>query len=920
MQGSTGARDAPRRWQRRQRLSSFSLGCVAVCLTLLAMTTHGLAAPTLPHETVMLKKQLAYALEHSGRERQAAAVYRQLLAAGAADQEAIVRFTWLLTRQHRYRDALAVLQTIPMPHADNAILRLQADVAKWAGAMPLAERLYSELLHRKPAATAVRQEYALVLRTRGRFQEAIREYDILAQETPDSIAYLLILGNLYERTGDKHRALTAYTRAAMRRHDPDLWLKIARLHHWLNQNTEAVQWYREALDRGLRAQDAAIARYELALALFDTGKPARSMEALAPLLAKREPGSDVLLLAARAAMALGRPGEAADALTRLAETRSLSAAEAAWRAGAFRQAERYEEAHRAYAQLAQTVPPQEAVPLWEVAGDVSLANGDAPGAVAAYRRAIDLMATGESAPPDILRKMARAAELAGQSELAAQSYISYAARRRDAPEAQLTAARFLALQQRFDEAYVYYHRVEELGDMHDIQLEIARILMGAERFPEAEHYSREALTHSGEQRQATLLVAQTLHSQKKYHEEKAFLGDYLQHYPDDSEALAQMAYAAQALDRNLEAYLLFGKAIAGGASERAALTYWQGVAALHRDDIGQAVKSFEAAQRLGIDPPRSDATALERWRRTAWHIGASGAFDSDSHDLTVAQGGLYSVLRPIEMLPTRVDILRSAIDQHTTHFDRTALSLTLGDVFVTPRFALFGQVSGEFYDNLRAIQAKDAQWTGRLGGRVHFLDTSFVGLEGFRETFWSKYDQHEPRRFNRIIALKALNPGFHMDGVQVKFNKVFYPGQHAWYGEAGGAHYEDDNIQLFGYTHYQIPLVNAPQQGSWLAVKPNVYAEFFKDSKEAYFSPSSHVTIGLMGHGRQHWKQYDLELEVNPQLQITEQKVGFGMHALLDFNIYLTERLRARVGAFSFYASNEAYVLWRVTGHVEFLF
>jgi thioredoxin-like negative regulator of GroEL len=114
----------------RQCWSSFPLECVAVCLASLAMTTHGLAAPTLSPETVVLKKQLAYALEHSGKERQAAAVYRQLLAAGAADQEAIVRFTWLLTRQHRYRNALAVLQTMPMPHADNAILRLQADVAK----------------------------------------------------------------------------------------------------------------------------------------------------------------------------------------------------------------------------------------------------------------------------------------------------------------------------------------------------------------------------------------------------------------------------------------------------------------------------------------------------------------------------------------------------------------------------------------------------------------------------------------------------------------------------------------------------------------------------------------------------------------------------------------------------------------------
>src|SRR5215475_11507422 len=556
----------------RQRLSGFPLGCVAVCLVLLALTSHGLAAPPLSPETVLLKKQLAYALEHSGKEREAAAVYRQLLAEGAADQEAIVRFTWLLARQHRYRDALTVLQTIPMPHADNTILRLQADVAKWAGALPLAERLYSALLHRRPTDTAVRQEYALVLRTRGRFKEAIREYDILVQETPDNIAYLLILGGLYERTGDRHRALTAYTSVALRRHDPNLGLKIARLYHWLRQNTEAVQWYRWALDRGLPHQEADRARYELALALFDTGEPAMSMEALVPLLAKRVLGSDVLLLAARAAMALGRPGEAADVLTRLAETRSLTAEEAAWRAGALRQAERYEEARRTYAQLAQTAPLQEAVSLWEAAGDVSLANGAAPGAVAAYRRAIDLMAPGESAPPDILRKMARAAELAGQSELAAQSYISYAARRRDAPEAQLTAARFLAIQRRFDEASLHYQRVEELGGMPGIQLEMARSLMGAERFTEAERYSREALTHPGEQRQATLLVAQTLHSQKKYSEEKAFLDNYLRYSPDDSEAQAQRAYTAQELNRNLEAYLLFDKAIAGGAAEPATLT------------------------------------------------------------------------------------------------------------------------------------------------------------------------------------------------------------------------------------------------------------------------------------------------------------------------------------------------------------
>src|SRR5262249_60766161 len=105
-------------------------------------------------------------------------VCRRRRGKGAADRGLLVLFRGLLPRQHRYRDALAVLQTIPMPHADNAILRLQADVAKWAGAMPLAERLYSELLHRRPADTAGRQEDALGLRAPGRVHEGVPEDDV----------------------------------------------------------------------------------------------------------------------------------------------------------------------------------------------------------------------------------------------------------------------------------------------------------------------------------------------------------------------------------------------------------------------------------------------------------------------------------------------------------------------------------------------------------------------------------------------------------------------------------------------------------------------------------------------------------------------------------------------------------------------
>ena len=60
-------------------------------------------------------------------------------------------------------------------------------------------------------------------------------------------------------------------------------------------------------------------------------------------------------------------------------------------------------------------------------------------------------------------------------------------------------------------------------------------------------------------------------------------------------------------------------------------------------------------------------------------------------------------------------------------------------------------------------------------------------------------------------------------------------------------------------------------------------------ARRPYFSPSSNVTLGLMGHGRQNWKQYSLELEANPQLQITDKKVGFACtHSLISIYISLS--------------------------------
>ena len=104
---------------------------------------------------------------------------------------------------------------------------------------------------------------------------------------------------------------------------------------------------------------------------------------------------------------------------------------------------------------------------------------------------------------------------------------------------------------------------------------------------------------------------------------------------------------------------------------------------------------------------------------------------------------------------------------------------------------------------------------------------------------------------------------------------------------------------------------------AWVALRPNLFVEAFRRTDEpAYFSPSSHATLGTMLHGvltRDRWR---LEGEIDPQALETEGRFGGGAHALVDASVQVGP---ARVGAstFAFYDSVGDYWLWRVTASVS---
>ena len=83
--------------------------------------------------------------------REAEAIFRGLVADGAADVATREAYAWLLNTQHRYAEAWHVIEPLPRPAEDAKLLELQARTAIWAEQTAESINLIRALLQRRPA-------------------------------------------------------------------------------------------------------------------------------------------------------------------------------------------------------------------------------------------------------------------------------------------------------------------------------------------------------------------------------------------------------------------------------------------------------------------------------------------------------------------------------------------------------------------------------------------------------------------------------------------------------------------------------------------------------------------------------------------------------------------------------------------------
>jgi hypothetical protein len=596
-----------------------------------------------------------------------------------------------------------------------------------------------------------------------------------------------------------------------------------------------------------------------------------------------------------------------------------------WYAGALRQLGRDAEALAQYERILQQRPDEPEIMM--AVGDLHFETGDYAGAQQAYERKVQYhVDRGGTLPAPLLVQLARSAARAGDAETAEYAYLAYAEQRKADPEAQLEAARHFAEQGKHNRALDFYRRTTTLRGPLGLNAEMAGAALGAEDFQAAEEYALSAVQSGENPYKSAMLYAQVLHLKKEFHKESEFLRKHLEKFPSHAAAVGQLAFAVKEQDRLLEATRLYDEAVESGAPEPAKLRYWQGDTELRRRDYHAAGKAFEEARELGQPPDEIAEADDELAFQTAERLGLRGALYGDTNDLEVRLGGPYGqAFLLADRIPLRLDYTFGHVEQNAAAFDRHAPTLTLDRTWLTDDIDLEGRFGLEFYDDLEAIGDENLEATWRLALTKRFEDSSFLGVEGYRETFWVKQDRRDPRYFNRIIDLGELNPGFHNDGFALRGQKVFHPSRHSAFLMGGSNFYEDGNRQIYAYGHYQIPLIDELPQGRWLALKPNVYAEWFEREDEAYFSPQSQYTLALMLHGQRWWNIFRFEGELNPQLQIVEGDTAFGLHALGDVSARLTDHLLAGIGGFYFLAgetgeSEEDFQLWRITADVEVRF
>jgi tetratricopeptide (TPR) repeat protein len=884
-------------------------------------------------EEPRFRRTLAFALQSAGRLQDAARVFRDLEADGLLDPATRQAYAWLLNRQRRYAEAWRVLEPLPRPSPDPELLELQTRTAIWAERPNDAIPLIRALLEVRPADVELwkrladawqqlgddpqavdalrayarlqsqdwqtRQRLAGILARIGRLEEAIAEYSALVTTHPANQDLRRSLGLLYETGGQLDAALDHYLRVVEQSPTAavDLALRIARLYRWTSRPQEAVGWYERYLglepDLAFRRE----AESELALSLLDSGNAVAAVERLRAAAAQRSLDADELLTAARANTAIGQPATAARYLELLAERRALTEAEETWLADQYRAAGHTDRALVVYERIAKRNPSVIARVV-EAVGDLRYDLGDFAGALRAFRLIKGV--------PTLDLKIARVAARAGELNVAAEGYETYVRAHPNDIDARLEAARYHASAGRSQLAIDHYQQYVAGRGATGLRLELARVHLAAEQFADAEKWAREALSAGENRDEAQLALGQSLHLQGREDEASTVLGDLLRRTPGHPEGLAWLGYVAAARDRHLDVYRFFERAIATGVADRGSLLLLQGTAARKRGDFARAFQSYSLAS-TAASPAMVDAARRDLRDATQTQLYIPVGIHGDTNGLLLRQaGGGALIFVPSGWGSVSFEGAGGRVSQRSFSSNVTSATLRVADLFPTPELTLDLAVGLDAYDRA----ADFVNW--RASATYEPVSNRVLGLVASRHALLALNPRRELRQFNRVLDIDAIGPGFFAHGIS-GFADLMTRGSERTRIELGWEGLQDGNARTFAYGHYQIPLTTGVRH--WSVVRPNLFAEMFRDKRPFYYSPSSHLTLGTMYHLITQYPRWSFEFEMNPQLLYTEGVIGFGAHGLVNLDRRI-RRVRVGAGTFVFYDGLENHVQWRVGGRI----
>lgn len=884
-------------------------------------------------DELTLKRREAHALRAAGQNREAELVLREVLARDPADIDTRVLYAWMLNTQRRYAEAWRLIERLPQPSRDPKVLDLQARTAVWAGRFAEAVNLLRALLNERPddadlwrdlaeswrrlgddrqTAEALgaylrlrshdaraREHLAQLLAKAGSLDAAIAHYEQLVSEKPGDSELLRSLGLLHETAGNLDRAAAAYRGAveSMATLKPELLLRLARVDRWRGHHDTAVAWYESYLrlieDRDLRRT----AEMELALSLLESGKPEAALARLHVAGNGTSLNAAELLIAARATTETGQPAEAARLLELLAQARELTPEERRWLAGRYRAADNRTAALAAYERVAaaSAMPDDEVL---EAIGDLRYDSGDFAGALKSFLRVTD--------SDRVALKTARSAARAGELTIASNAYERHVRAHPDDLQARLDAARYQASAGHPDMSIANYKAYIAARGPADLRLELARVSLAARQFDAAESWARQAVAAGENYEDSSLALAQSLHLQGRHREARDTLSVLARTVPARKDAYEWRGYVAIALDRHLEAYRSFERAIAAGAKE-AGVLIMQSTAALKRGDFGRSLRSVNEAMRSGETPPAADAArrALRDATLPVMYLPVWSA--GDSNDLFVSQGGggVFLML-PGNRARLTFEAASGTMSQRGFSTRADAFKMRVSHLFPVPELSLDLSMGMNNYDRA------PARMTWQVTGMYALSDTASVGIDAVRDAVLPAMGRSDLRQFNRVLDLRALGPSFQSTTFRGLLQVSPLPLQQA-HVEAGAERFQDGNRRTFAYVHHQFPLQSSAR--AWTAFRPNMFFETFRRESPFYFSPRRHITAGTMLHMILRNDIWEAEWELNPQLLRTDGETGMGAHGLFN----LSARVRRALiggGAFVFWDGLEDHIQWRVGGRV----